>query len=161
MATHSSILAWKIPWTEKPGGLQSMGLQKAGHNWATNTFISIFLTLTCGNTFIDVSTYLKLKQTNRCSRWTQEMRGDAWTWERRYKSSGWHGAGAPEHGLPAAGEAALYGGPGSHHSHWVIQIRGLAQLEPPPMDGLHLQALSVCLCVLSLIWLHQILFVHL
>ena len=31
MATHSSILAWEIPWTEKPGGLQSMGLQKVGH----------------------------------------------------------------------------------------------------------------------------------
>ena len=29
MATHSSILAWKIPWTEEPGGLQSMGLQKS------------------------------------------------------------------------------------------------------------------------------------
>ena len=32
MATHSSILAWRIPWTEEPGGLQSMGLQKVGHN---------------------------------------------------------------------------------------------------------------------------------
>ena len=31
MATHSSILAWEIPWTEEPGGLQSMGLQRAGH----------------------------------------------------------------------------------------------------------------------------------
>ena len=31
MATHSSILAWKIPWTEKPGGLQSMGSQRIGH----------------------------------------------------------------------------------------------------------------------------------
>ena len=31
MATHSSILAWKIPWTEEPGGLQSMGLQRVGH----------------------------------------------------------------------------------------------------------------------------------
>ena len=30
MATHSSILAWKIPWTEEPGGLQSMGLQRVG-----------------------------------------------------------------------------------------------------------------------------------
>ena len=37
MTTHSSILAWKIPWTEEPGGLQSMGLQRVGHNWATNT----------------------------------------------------------------------------------------------------------------------------
>ena len=32
MATHSSILAWEIPWTEEPGGLQSMGLQRVGHN---------------------------------------------------------------------------------------------------------------------------------
>ena len=32
MATYSNILAWKIPWTEAPGGLQSMGLQKASHD---------------------------------------------------------------------------------------------------------------------------------
>ena len=32
MATHSSILIWKIPWTEEPGGLQSMGSQRVGHN---------------------------------------------------------------------------------------------------------------------------------
>ena len=32
MATHSNILAWKIPWTEKPGRLQSMGSQRVGHN---------------------------------------------------------------------------------------------------------------------------------
>ena len=32
MATHSSILAWEIPWREEPGGLQSMGLQRARHN---------------------------------------------------------------------------------------------------------------------------------
>ena len=32
MATHSSILAWKIPWTEEPGGLQSIGLQRVGHS---------------------------------------------------------------------------------------------------------------------------------
>ena len=38
MATHSSILAWKISWTEEPGGLQSMGSQRVGPNWATNTF---------------------------------------------------------------------------------------------------------------------------
>ena len=34
MATHSSILAWRIPWTEKPGRLQSRGLQRVGHDWA-------------------------------------------------------------------------------------------------------------------------------
>ena len=32
MATHSSVLAWRIPWTEEPGGLQSMGLHRVGHN---------------------------------------------------------------------------------------------------------------------------------
>ena len=32
MATHSSILAWRIPWTEEPAGLQSMGLQRVGHD---------------------------------------------------------------------------------------------------------------------------------
>ena len=35
MATHSSILAWRIPWTEKPGGLQSMGVARVGHDFVT------------------------------------------------------------------------------------------------------------------------------
>ena len=35
MATHSSILVWKIPWTEKPGRLQSIGSQRVGHNLVT------------------------------------------------------------------------------------------------------------------------------
>ena len=39
MATHSNILAWEILWTEKPGGPQSLGLQRAVHNSATNTLI--------------------------------------------------------------------------------------------------------------------------
>ena len=37
MAIHSSILAWKIPWIEETGGLQSVGSQRVGHYWATNT----------------------------------------------------------------------------------------------------------------------------
>ena len=36
MATHSSTLAWKIPWTEEPGRLRSMGSQRVGHDWATS-----------------------------------------------------------------------------------------------------------------------------
>ena len=36
MATHSSVLAWRIPWTEEPGGLQSMGSQRVRHDWATS-----------------------------------------------------------------------------------------------------------------------------
>ena len=48
MATHSSILAWRIPWTDEPGGLRSMGSQRVGHDWSdlahtgdlSKTFIS-------------------------------------------------------------------------------------------------------------------------
>ena len=36
MVTHSSTLAWKIPWTEEPGRLQSMGLLRVGHDWVTS-----------------------------------------------------------------------------------------------------------------------------
>ena len=42
MATHSSILAWKIPWTEQPRGLRSMGSQRVGHNWVTKTTTTTF-----------------------------------------------------------------------------------------------------------------------
>ena len=54
MATHSSILAWSIPWTEEPDGLQSIGLQRVGHNPSnlvqahitlrTETFVSLLCT---------------------------------------------------------------------------------------------------------------------
>ena len=38
MAIHSSVLAWRIPWTEKPGGLQSMKAHRVGHDCTTITF---------------------------------------------------------------------------------------------------------------------------
>ena len=40
MATHSSTLAWKIPWMEEPGRLQSMGLQRVEHDWATSLWVA-------------------------------------------------------------------------------------------------------------------------
>ena len=43
-AIHSSILAWDISQTEEPGGLQSMGSQRVGQYWATNTFILLCVT---------------------------------------------------------------------------------------------------------------------
>ena len=43
MASHSSTLAWKIPWTEEPGRLQSMGLLRVGHDWATSLSLFTFL----------------------------------------------------------------------------------------------------------------------
>ena len=42
-ATHSSILAWKIPWTEEPGGLQSMGSLRVGHDLATSLLVFTFM----------------------------------------------------------------------------------------------------------------------
>ena len=43
MAPHSSTLAWKIPWTVEPGGLQSIGLQRVGRDWATSLSLFTFM----------------------------------------------------------------------------------------------------------------------
>ena len=43
MATHSSTLAWQIPWTGEPGGLQSMGSLEVGHDWATSLSLFTFM----------------------------------------------------------------------------------------------------------------------
>ena len=55
MATHSSILAWRIPQTEEPGRLRSMGLLGIGHNWATNTLKAGHPGETVGSTSIPSS----------------------------------------------------------------------------------------------------------
>ena len=47
MATHSSTITWKIPWTEEPGRLQSIGSQRVGHNWATSLSLSAGKESTC------------------------------------------------------------------------------------------------------------------
>ena len=47
MATQSSVLAWRIPWTEEPGELQSMGFQRVEHDCATNTFTFTMLMIKC------------------------------------------------------------------------------------------------------------------
>ena len=43
MAIHSSTLAWKVPWMEEPGGLQSLGSHRVGHNWATSLSLFTFM----------------------------------------------------------------------------------------------------------------------
>ena len=43
MAPHFSTLAWKVPWTEVPGGLQSMGSLRVGHDWATSLSLFPFM----------------------------------------------------------------------------------------------------------------------
>ena len=56
MATHSSILAWKIPWTEEPGGLQSTGSQRVGHNWVTHSKRKIMVSNPITSWQIDMET---------------------------------------------------------------------------------------------------------
>ena len=47
MATHSSTIAWKLPWTEEPGRLQSIGSQRVGHEWVTSLSLSAGKESTC------------------------------------------------------------------------------------------------------------------
>ena len=57
MAIYSSIFAWRIPWTGEPGGLQSMGLQRIGHNWAIKT-----------DTLVDMLSVAVSTELNNCNR---------------------------------------------------------------------------------------------
>ena len=72
MATHSSILAWRIPWTEEAGGLQPMGSQRVGHNWATNTSLKMY----------------EIDRQSRFNAWDRVLRAGAlkWPW-----GMGWGG----------------------------------------------------------------------
>ena len=54
MATHSSILAWRIPWMEESGGLQSTGSQRVGNNWMTSLSVDVKVYLIVGVTCISL-----------------------------------------------------------------------------------------------------------
>ena len=62
MATRSSILAWRIPWLEEPGGLQSMGLQRVGHNWSNLALM-----------VLDLDVIEKKSQNMEVRTWTEAM----------------------------------------------------------------------------------------
>ena len=75
MATHSSIPAWRVPWTEEPGGLQSMGSHRVGYDWATNTFhfnIRMLLSHFAAQQWLEHAVKRKEKKTTRGN---QETRG--------------------------------------------------------------------------------------
>ena len=74
MATHSSILACRIPWTEEPGGLQSIGSQRVGHNWGTSThtcmYVSMLNIVPSGSSFqFEVICLLKKILTLKVMKW--------------------------------------------------------------------------------------------
>ena len=66
MITHSSILAWRSPWTEEPGRLQYMGLHRVGHSWVTKTFTFTLYTHTHTHTHIYVYTLYLFIYLQRC-----------------------------------------------------------------------------------------------
>ena len=57
-ATHSSILAWRIPWTEEPGGLPSIGLQRVGQNWSYLTHTPSYVHLILSSFFLKIKAKL-------------------------------------------------------------------------------------------------------
>ena len=84
MATHSSILAWEIPWTEEPGELQSIGTQRVRHNLAlTHTHTH---TPTHTHTRIRTSTYLSFRETHRIGLTTVELLMKNTTFLMKHKS---------------------------------------------------------------------------
>ena len=72
MATHSRILAWRIPWTEEPGGLQSVGLQRVGLDWVTNTF-TLYMEMTLDKKQIWVIFLFEFKMGQKASEMTHNV----------------------------------------------------------------------------------------
>ena len=61
MATHSSILAWRIPWTEEPGGLQFIGSQRVRQDWVINTHTCVYICVyTCVYTYVSINTHMHI-----------------------------------------------------------------------------------------------------
>ena len=65
MATHSSTLAWRIPWTEEPGRLHSMGSQRNRHEWATN-IVDLQYFRSTAEWFSSIHTHVKVKVAQLC-----------------------------------------------------------------------------------------------
>ena len=84
MATHSRILAWRISWTEEPGGLQSMGSQRAGHDWATTSsprHLFSVVWLGCAFMCFHVFFFLRFAKFFRSvGWWFSFMMENSWSW---------------------------------------------------------------------------------
>ena len=125
MATHSSILAWRIPWTEKPDGLQSMGWQRVRHNWAIFTFHTQFIVARHSDylpsTTLLTCSWLHLICFSWASLMAQLVKNLPAKWETRVRSLGW--------------EDPLERGKGTHSSilawriPWPVQPVGLQRVR--------------------------------
>ena len=98
MATQSSILAWKIPWTEEPGRLQSMGSQRVGHNWETSLHsLHSHHTLSLEKEMETWSSILAWKIP-----WTEELRGQQSMGSQRVRHIWGHTYARMAHITPSA-----------------------------------------------------------
>ena len=105
MATYSSILAWRIPWTEEPGGQQSMGSQRVRRDWAANTFTFTSFPLASFSDRLFSKPWSRMvskawssilwlshSKGKRISFWSYSkgtMRKFRWFWLARYESWNW------------------------------------------------------------------------
>ena len=82
LAIHSSILARRIPWTEEPGGLQSVGLQRVGHDWATNILVPSELPRMDSNKYLlEESAHYRDRVRLACRKKTLKMYLDVIIWK--------------------------------------------------------------------------------
>ena len=79
MAMHSSILAWRIPWTEEPGGPQFMGPQRVGHDWETN--FHFHFNLYCTSVYFNFKTWKKVG-TKDSVKWEDKNVIVSWLWDK-------------------------------------------------------------------------------
>ena len=92
MATHSNILAWRIPWTEELGRLQSMGSQRVGHDWTTEHAREHAFAHTHTHTHGIYTAFTCFMTSNTPSIWPWEEYIFCITWVPRFhKSIRWHG----------------------------------------------------------------------
>ena len=151
MGTYSSILAWRIPWTEESDGLQSTGLQRVGHDWATSLSLplappgkpTIQLALFQGHAYPEAAHRILVSGSEGCVWQSRDLvRDSSLTWIQ-----GEHGVpvemGSPEKQLHEDQLDGIFRW-GFHYSNreaYIIQWLRLWALEPPP--------LRFCLCYLS------------
>ena len=69
MATRSNILVWRIPWTEEPGGLRSVGLQRVGHNWCDFARIHSLKYYDLGTSLVDLWLRICLPEASLVTQW--------------------------------------------------------------------------------------------
>ena len=119
MGTHSSILAWRILWTEEPDELQSMGSQRVRHNWMTNTHTRRHTTPSRTNTYKKCPFHHRgLECKNRKSRDTQNNK-QVCPWHTKWEVLLGKHAGHSKYLLPTTQEKTLY----THGHHLMANTK--------------------------------------